>query len=55
MVLLKDFATPSLNSRDTPTNAGVDGDGDGASDDEDNGAAEVVQLCLRRRWETRYE
>jgi len=51
---LKDFATPSLNSCESPTGTS-DQDGDGNGDDEEGVAAEVVRLSLRRRWETRYD
>ena len=51
---MKDFATPSLNSCESPTGT-CDQDGDANSDDEGATAAEVVRLSLRRRWETRYD
>jgi len=53
---LKDFATPSLNSCESPSGTSdQDGDTTGNCDDEEATAAEVVRLSLRRRWETRYD
>lgn len=51
---MKDFATPSLNSCEKATGT-CDDDGHASSDDEGATAAEVMQLSLRRHWETRYD
>ena len=52
LLLLKDFATPSLNCCDNPAVPRIEDDDD-VDENEEDGAVDVVQLSLRRHWETR--
>ena len=52
-LFFKDFATPSLNCCDRPVEAHFERGDDVADDDEEETV--VVQLSLRRHWETRYD
>ena len=53
MLLLQDFATPSLGSTDQLVHPHlIDDDVDVARE---NVLPEVAQFCLRRHWETRYQ
>ena len=48
ILLLQDFATPSLEFTELPLDTGSEGD-------EENVEASVTQFRLRRQWETRYQ